>query len=100
VLSLKQRRKARGLASVDLKQRVDAVVTDFTTPGMNCADLIGEVSRHRPRLSRDLSTSNLGDLMPASVNHSADDRVSGLQEPVRPAELAARLTAAMAEAIC
>jgi CheY-like chemotaxis protein len=65
-------------------------------PGMNGLELIREVQRRKPALPMILLTGHIGDIAVASIDHVGGDRVTLLQKPVSPAELAARLTAAIA----
>ena len=85
----------RALAYLDRGQAVDALITDFTMPGMNGLDLIREVRRRQPTLPTILLTGHVGDI--AAPIDTVGSQLIVLQKPVRPAELVERLTASMDE---
>jgi CheY-like chemotaxis protein/anti-sigma regulatory factor (Ser/Thr protein kinase) len=87
----------RALMLLDQGQAVDALITDFTMPGMNGLDLIGEVRRRKPTLPAILLTGHVGDIV-GPLNHSGGSQVIILQKPVRSAELVERLKACIGEA--
>jgi DNA-binding NtrC family response regulator len=64
---------------------------------MNGLDLIREVHRRRPTLPAILLTGHVGGIAAAPFG-AMGDRVTVLQKPVRPAELAALLAACMVQA--
>jgi signal transduction histidine kinase/ActR/RegA family two-component response regulator len=87
---------SRALAYLDQGRAADALITDFSMPGMNGLDLIREVHRRRPTLPAILLTGHVGGIAAAPFA-AMGDRVTVLQKPVRPAELAARLAACMVQ---
>jgi CheY-like chemotaxis protein len=72
---------------------VEALITDFSMPGMNGLDLIREMRKRRPTLPAILLTGHVGDIAEAELSHPTADKIVVLQKPVRPAELAGRLAA-------
>ena len=86
----------RALAYLDQGRAADALITDFSMPGMNGLDLIREVHRRKPALPAILLTGHVGDIAAAPFG-ATGERVTVLQKPVRPAKLAARLAACMAQ---
>jgi FixJ family two-component response regulator len=89
---------SRALVYMDQQQAVDALITDFTMPGMTGLDLIREVRRRKPTLPTILLTGHVGDIATAPIDRTAGTRVIVLQKPVRTGELIDRLTAAIDEA--
>jgi CheY-like chemotaxis protein len=89
---------SRALVYMDRQQMVDAVVTDFTMPGMTGLDLIREVRRRKPALPMILLTGHVGDIAMAPIERTAGGQVIVLHKPVRTGELINRLTAAIDEA--
>ena len=85
---------SHALAYLDQGRAADALITDFSMPGMNGLDLIREVHRRRPTLPAILLTGHVGGIAAAPFS-AMGERVTVLQKPVRPAELAARLAACM-----
>jgi len=85
------------LAYLDSGQAVDALITDFTMPGMNGLELIREVRKRRPTLPTILLTGHVGDIAAAPMGRTEGGHIIVLQKPVRPAELAERLAASMKE---
>ena len=85
---------SHALAYLDQGRAADALITDFSMPGMNGLDLIREVHRRRPTLPAILLTGHVGGIAAAPFG-AMGERVTVLQKPVRPAELAARLAACM-----
>jgi CheY-like chemotaxis protein len=86
---------SRALAYLDQGKAVDALITDFAMPGMNGLDLIREVQRRNPTLPMILLTGYVGDIAARSIEHEVGGRVIVLQKPVRPVELAERLSVAV-----
>jgi CheY-like chemotaxis protein len=89
---------SRALVYMDQQQAVDALITDFTMPGITGLDLIREVRRRKPTLPTILLTGHVGDIATAPIDRTAGTRVIVLQKPVRTGELIDRLTAAIDEA--
>ena len=89
---------SRALVYMDQQQAVDALITDFTMPGMTGLDLIREVRRRKPTLPTILLTGHVGDIATAPIDRTVGSRVIVLQKPVRTGELIDRLAAAIDEA--
>jgi signal transduction histidine kinase/ActR/RegA family two-component response regulator len=89
---------SRALVYMDQQQAVDALITDFTMPGMTGLDLIREVRRRRPTLPTILLTGHVGDIATAPIDRTVGSRMIVLQKPVRTGELIDRLAAAIDEA--
>jgi DNA-binding response OmpR family regulator len=89
---------SRALVYMDQQQAVDALITDFTMPGMTGLDLIREVRRRKPTLPTILLTGRVGDIATAPIDRAGGGRVIVLQKPVRTGELIDRLAAAIDEA--
>jgi signal transduction histidine kinase len=83
----------RALVHLDQNGAVEALITDFSMPGMNGLDLIREMRKRRPTLPAILLTGHVGDIEEAELSHPTVNKVVVLQKPVRPAELAGRLAA-------
>jgi signal transduction histidine kinase/CheY-like chemotaxis protein len=86
---------SHALAYIDQGKAVDALITDFAMPGMNGLDLIREVQRRKPTLPMILLTGHVGDIAAAPIERALGGQVIVLQKPVRPVELAERLTVAI-----
>jgi signal transduction histidine kinase/CheY-like chemotaxis protein len=89
---------SRALVYMDQQQAIDALITDFTMPGMTGLDLIREVRRRKPTLPTILLTGHVGDIATAPIDRTVGSRVIVLQKPVRTGELIDRLAAAIDEA--
>ena len=89
---------SRALVYMDQQQAVDALITDFTMPGMTGLDLIREVRRRKPTLPTILLTGHVGDIATAPIDRTVGSRMIVLQKPVRTGELIDRLAAAIDEA--
>ncbi len=89
---------SRALVYMDQQQAIDALITDFTMPGMTGLDLIREVRRRKPTLPTILLTGHVGDIATAPIDRTVGTRVIVLQKPVRTGELIDRLAAAIDEA--
>src|SRR3984893_18120994 len=89
---------SRALVYMDQQQAVDALITDFTMPGMTGLDLIREVRRRKPTLPTILLTGHVGDIATAPIDRTVGSRLIVLQKPVRTGELIDRLAAAIDEA--
>ena len=70
---------------------IDAMVTDFSMPGMNGLELIKRMHALNPDLPAILLTGHVGDVVSES-GAPPDKRITLLQKPIRPSELAQRLT--------
>jgi len=88
---------SRALAYLDQGRAADALITDFSMPGMNGLELIREVHKRKPALPAILLTGHVGDIA-ATRFGTMGDRIIVLQKPVRPAELADRLAACIDQA--
>jgi DNA-binding NtrC family response regulator len=86
---------SRALAYLDQGETVDALITDFAMSGMNGLDLIREAQRRQPTLPAILLTGHVGDIAAPPTECAGGGRVTVLQKPVRPRELAERIDAAM-----
>jgi signal transduction histidine kinase/ActR/RegA family two-component response regulator len=79
---------------------IDAVVTDFSMPGMNGIDLIHEIHSRRPDLPAILLTGHVGDVIAAyAFREQEAEHFTLLQKPVRPGQIAERLAAMMPMAV-
>jgi FixJ family two-component response regulator len=58
----------------------DALITDFTIPGMTWLDLIREVRTCKPTLPTILLTGRVGDIATASIDRAVGGRVIVLQK--------------------
>ena len=85
------------LARIDRGEVVDILLTDFAMPGMNGVELISAARHRRPRLPAILLTGHMGDVSAAVAGGAEAGQFILLRKPVRPAELTARLSAALAE---
>jgi DNA-binding NtrC family response regulator len=89
---------ASALALLECGAHVDALVTDFSMPGMNGLDLIAAVHVRMPRLPAILLTGHLGDIASYQADGPSSESFTVLQKPIRPTRLAAQLAEALSEA--
>jgi CheY-like chemotaxis protein len=75
---------------------IDALVTDFSMPGMNGVDLIREIHRDRPDLPAILVTGHVGDVAAAAVDQQLTEGFTLLQKPVKPTKLVEQLASLIA----
>jgi signal transduction histidine kinase len=94
-LALGAENGARALEHLSQGARVDALVTDFSMPGMSGMELIREVQLRMPGLPTILLTGHVGDVATDAFDHPHGRPYTLLQKPVAPAELARRLAAVM-----
>jgi signal transduction histidine kinase/CheY-like chemotaxis protein len=79
------------LGCLDAGARLDAVITDFSMPGLNGLDLIHAAHARRPGLPAILLTGYLGDV-PAEAFHSLEGKPFALLlKPAPPARVVAQL---------
>jgi signal transduction histidine kinase len=84
------------LALLDGGATIDAVVADFSMPGVNGIDLIREVHARKPRLPAILLTGHVGDVAAARADREqVSEQFVLLQKPIKPAQLAKRLAVLM-----
>jgi CheY-like chemotaxis protein len=81
----------RALEHFDHSIAIDAMVTDFSMPGMNGLELIQRTHALKPDLPAILLTGHVGDVVSES-GAPPDKRITLLQKPIRPSQLAQRLT--------
>jgi signal transduction histidine kinase/CheY-like chemotaxis protein len=81
----------RALEHFDHSIAIDALVTDFSMPGMNGLELIQRMHARKPDLPAILLTGHVGDVVSES-GAPPDKRITLLQKPIRPSQLAQRLT--------
>jgi signal transduction histidine kinase/ActR/RegA family two-component response regulator len=84
---------AGALDHIDSGRTVDILLTDLVMPGMNGLELIRAAHRRRPGLPAILLTGHMG--VVEDDKPGARGKVIVLRKPVPPAQLAARLTAAL-----
>jgi len=85
------------LAHLDGGAAADAVITDFSMPGLNGLELIQEIHARRPSLPAILLTGYVGDV-PADAFHSLRDKPFALLlKPAPPARVLAQLAELMAQ---
>jgi CheY-like chemotaxis protein len=84
------------LALLDAGAEVDALLTDFSMPGMDGLDLIREVHTRKPDLPAILLTGHVGEVTVQAVHRQRSDRFTLLQKPMKPAQIAERLAALIA----
>jgi CheY-like chemotaxis protein len=84
---------AGALDHIDSGGTVDILLTDLVMPGMNGLELIRAAHRRRPGLPAILLTGHMG--VVEDDEPGARGKVIVLRKPVPPAQLAARLTAAL-----
>ncbi|CAN7435470.1 response regulator [Phenylobacterium sp. LjRoot219] len=87
---------ANALALLDQGAEVDALLTDFSMPGMDGLDLIREVHARKPDLPAILLTGHVGEVAAQAVHRQRSDRFTLLQKPMKPAQIAERLAALIA----
>lgn len=81
------------LELLDEGAEVDALLTDFSMPGMDGLDLIREVHARQPDLPAILLTGHVGEVAKQAVHRQRSDRFTLLQKPMKPAQIAERLAA-------
>jgi len=86
---------ASAIARLDQGGGVDALITDFSMPGMNGLDLIHEVHARKPGLPAILLTGHVSDV---AVHKLQTEHFTLLLKPMQPAHVAERLAALMATA--
>jgi signal transduction histidine kinase/CheY-like chemotaxis protein len=87
----------RALAQLDAGHDIDALVTDFSMPGMSGVELIHEVHARRPRLPTILLTGHLSDQASEAFHRFRAEPFALLYKPMPPARVAQRLAEIMAE---
>jgi signal transduction histidine kinase/CheY-like chemotaxis protein len=87
----------RALAYLDGGLGLDALVTDFSMPGMNGLDLIHEAHARRPGLPSILLTGYVGDVPAEAFKGFQDKRFVLLHKPAPPARVAEQLAELMAQ---
>ena len=88
---------AEALALLDAGQRVDAVVTDLSMPGMDGIAVIRAAQQRRPGLPALLLTGYAQDEAVLAVEGAVSGGFSLLRKPVRGSELVDRVRALVAE---
>jgi signal transduction histidine kinase len=83
----------RALALLDQGADVDALVTDFSMPGMNGLELIREVHARKPDLPTILLTGHVGEVAAQSADEQRAQHFTLLQKPMKPEHIAQRLVA-------
>jgi signal transduction histidine kinase/ActR/RegA family two-component response regulator len=83
------------LALIEHEAAIDAIVTDFSMPGMNGIDLIRNARLRKPGLPAVLVTGHVGDVA-ESVDLQHAEEFLVLQKPVSPARLVARFAELLA----
>jgi signal transduction histidine kinase/CheY-like chemotaxis protein len=78
---------ANALALFDQAPPIDAVVTDFSMPGMNGIELIRRIHVQRPGLPAILLTGHVGDVAASAVDQQVAEHFLLLQKPIAPARL-------------
>lgn len=81
------------LELLDEGAEVDALLTDFSMPGMDGLDLIREVHARKPDLPAILLTGHVGEVATQVVHRQRSDRFTLLQKPMKPAQIVERLAA-------
>ncbi|HEX7947878.1 MAG TPA: response regulator, partial [Phenylobacterium sp.] len=79
------------LGQLDRGAEVDALITDFSMPGINGLDLIHEVHARRPGLPAILLTGHVQDLGAGAFNRLHGEPFALLHKPTPPARVAERL---------
>jgi signal transduction histidine kinase/ActR/RegA family two-component response regulator len=82
------------LALLDEDGVPDALVTDFSMPGRNGIELIGEVHARKPGLPAILLTGHIAEVAAEANERNHDFTL--MQKPARPAQIAQQLAALMA----
>jgi CheY-like chemotaxis protein len=90
-LTLSAKDGERALEHFDHSAGIDALVTDFSMPGMNGLELIRRVHARKPDLPAILLTGHVGDIV-SEAGASRDKRITLFQKPIPPSQLAQRLT--------
>ena len=85
------------LAHLDAGHDIDALITDFSMPGMSGVELIHEVHARRPRLPTILLTGHLSDQASEAFHKFRAEPFALLYKPMPPARVAQRLAEIMAE---
>ncbi len=84
------------VARLDAGEKVDALVTDLTMPGMDGLALIREARERRPGLPVVLLTGYVGDIAALAVGSAQGGPFSLLRKPIFGAQLADRVAALLA----
>ena len=84
------------IAHLDAGIEVDALITDFSMPGMNGVDLIHEVHARRPGLPAILLTGHVSDGGTQAFQRLRTEPFTLLFKPMPPARVAQRLASVMA----
>jgi len=79
------------LGQLDRGAEVDALITDFSMPGINGLDLIHEVHARRPGLPAILLTGHVQDVSAGAFNRLRGEPFALLHKPTPPARVAERL---------
>ncbi len=85
------------LGQLDQGAEVDALVTDFSMPGINGLELIHEVHSRRPGLPAILLTGHVQDLGAGAFNRLHGEPFALLHKPTPPARVAERLAELIAQ---
>jgi signal transduction histidine kinase/CheY-like chemotaxis protein len=85
------------LGQLDQGAEVDALITDFSMPGINGLDLIHEVHARRPGLPAILLTGNVQDVTAGAINRLDGEPFALLHKPTPPARVAERLAELIAQ---
>ncbi len=86
---------AQALALLGEGLRVDALITDFSMPGMNGIDLVHAVHARTPGLPAILLTGHVEDVATLSAAGDAVSHFTVLQKPIRPRQLTAHIRVAL-----
>jgi CheY-like chemotaxis protein len=84
------------LGQLDQGAEVDALITDFSMPGLNGLDLIREFHARRPGLPAILLTGHVQDVSSGAFDRLQDEPFTLLHKPMPPARVAERLAELMA----
>jgi signal transduction histidine kinase/CheY-like chemotaxis protein len=84
------------LAHLDHDAGIDALVTDFSMPGMNGLDLIHAIRARKPGLPAILLTGHVSEVASEGFDRLRGEPFALLYKPMPPARVAERLAAVMA----
>jgi CheY-like chemotaxis protein len=85
------------LGQLDQGAEVDALITDFSMPGINGLDLIHAVHARRPGLPAILLTGHVQDVSAGAFNRLDEEPFALLHKPTPPARVAERLAELIAQ---
>jgi signal transduction histidine kinase/CheY-like chemotaxis protein len=92
------RDSSSALELLERDEAIDALVTDFAMPGSNGIELIREAHVRKPGLPAILLTGHVGDVAAAqAARKQRSEHFTLLQKPIRPAQIAERLAALIAQ---